>query len=69
MAFLAFVDKLLVRYLDGPYSDPATRIRIKVIQQRLRPYLNEIPTHAAPTAPERTANAGRGEPSNGAARA
>lgn len=56
MAFLAFVDKLLVRYLDGAYSDPATRVRIKVIQQRLRPYLNEIPTHAAPTAPERTAN-------------
>lgn len=50
-AFLAFVDKLLVRYLDGPYSDPATRVRIKVIQQRLRPYLDEIPAPAAPTAP------------------
>jgi len=55
-AFLAFVDKLLVRYLDGPYSDPATRIRIKVIQQRLRPYLSEIPARPAPTAPERTAS-------------
>jgi len=42
-AFLAFVDKLLVRYLDNPDSDPATRIKIKVIQQRLRPYLAEIP--------------------------
>ena len=41
-AFLAFVDKLLVRYLDNPDSDPATRIKIKVIQQRLRPYLAEI---------------------------
>ena len=50
-AFLAFVDKLLVRYLDGPYSDPATRVRIKVIQQRLRPYLGDIPAPAAPTAP------------------
>ncbi len=48
-AFLAFVDKLLVRYLDGPDSDPATRIRIKVIQQRLRPYLAEIPARPATT--------------------
>lgn len=48
-AFLAFVDKLLQRYLDGADSDPATRIKIKIIQQRLRPYLAEIPTH--PPAP------------------
>ena len=46
-AFLAFVDKLLQRYLDGPDSDPATRIKIKIIQQRLRPYLTEIPTRPA----------------------
>ena len=46
-AFLAFVDKLLQRYLDGPDSDPATRIKIKVIQQRLRPYLAEIPARPA----------------------
>ena len=38
-AFLAFVNKLLQRYLDGTDSDPVTRIKIKVIQQRLRPYL------------------------------
>lgn len=51
-AFLAFVDKLLVRYLDGPDSDPATRIKIKVIQQRLRPYLSQAqaPVAAAPAA-------------------
>ncbi len=49
-AFLAFVDKLLQRYLDGPDSDPATRIKIKVIQQRLRPYLSDIPTHPASVA-------------------
>jgi diguanylate cyclase len=55
MAFLAFVDKLLVRYLDGPYSDPATRVRIKVIQQRLRPYLHEIPTHSESTVPVQAA--------------
>lgn len=48
-AFLAFVDKLLQRYLDGADSDPATRIKIKIIQQRLRPYLAEIP--ARPPAP------------------
>jgi diguanylate cyclase (GGDEF)-like protein len=47
-AFLAFVDKLLVRYLDGPDSDPATRIRIKIIQQRLRPYIADIPARPAP---------------------
>lgn len=50
-AFLAFVDKLLVRYLDNPDSDPATRIKIKVIQQRLRPYLAEIPVPPAPAVP------------------
>ena len=46
-AFLAFVDKLLQRYLDGADSDPATRIKIKIIQQRLRPYLAEIPARPA----------------------
>jgi len=50
-AFLAFVDKLLVRYLDNPDSDPATRIKIKVIQQRLRPYLAEIPERPVPAVP------------------
>ena len=47
-AFLVFVDKLLVRYLDNPDSDAATRIKVKVIQQRLRPYLTEIPARPAP---------------------
>jgi diguanylate cyclase len=47
-AFLAFIDKLLVRYLENPDSDPGTRIRVKVIQQRLRPYLAEISTRPAP---------------------
>ena len=54
-AFLAFVEKLLVRYLDSPDSDPGTRIKIKVIQQRLRPYLAEIPTRPAPATPAATA--------------
>ncbi|HWR77164.1 MAG TPA: GGDEF domain-containing protein, partial [Thiobacillus sp.] len=35
-------------YLDNPDSDPATRIKIKVIQQRLRPYLAEIPERPVP---------------------
>jgi diguanylate cyclase (GGDEF)-like protein len=47
-AFVAFIDKLLVRYLENPDSDPGTRIRVKVIQQRLRPYLAEISTRPAP---------------------
>jgi diguanylate cyclase (GGDEF)-like protein len=50
-AFLAFIDKLLVRYLENPDSDPGTRIRVKVIQQRLRPYLAEVPVRPAPVAP------------------
>jgi len=53
-AFLVFVDKLLVRYLDSPDSDPGTRIKIKVIQQRLRPYLAEVPHHPAPAKPALT---------------
>ena len=54
-AFLAFVDKLLVRYLDNPDSDPATRIKVKVIQQRLRPYLAEIPARPVPAVPTASA--------------
>ena len=54
-AFLAFVDKLLVRYLDSPDSDPATRIKVKVIQQRLRPYLAEIPARPVPAVPTASA--------------
>ena len=50
-AFLVFADRLLVRYLDSPDSDPGTRIRIKVILQRLRPYLAELPLRPAPVAP------------------
>ena len=55
-AFLAFVEKLLVRYLNSPDSDPGTRIKIKVIQQRLRPYLAEIPARPAPAATARIAD-------------
>ena len=63
-AFLAFVDKLLVRYLEGPESDPATRIKVKVIQQRLRPYLSQIPVPAAaaPTVAARVPAAPRTTP-------
>jgi diguanylate cyclase len=41
-AFLAFAGRLLERYLANPDSDPATRVRVKVIQQRLRPYLEDL---------------------------
>lgn len=65
-AFLAFVDKLLQRYLDGPDSDPVTRIKIKIIQQRLRPYLTLTlaPAAAVPaqTVRARTPAAARVEP-------
>lgn len=58
-AFLAFAGKLLERYLANPESDPATRMRVKVIQQRLRPYLEEFPlaTPAVPPEPAVTAPA------------
>jgi diguanylate cyclase (GGDEF)-like protein len=49
-AFLAFAEKLLERYLASPDSDPATRVRVKVIQQRLRPYLAEFPATAVAAA-------------------
>ena len=41
-AFLAFADRLLERYLANPEADPATRVRVRVIQQRLRPYIEEL---------------------------
>jgi len=52
-AFLVFADKLLDRYLANPESDPATRVRVKLIQMRLRPYLDELapPAPAEPAAP------------------
>lgn len=50
-AFLAFADKLLERYLDNPEADPATRIRVRVLQQRLRPYLDEYPVTPRAPAP------------------
>lgn len=57
-AFLAFAEKLLDRYLSNPLSDPGTRVRVRVIQQRLYPYLDETtgslraaePTLAPPVA-------------------
>ena len=55
-AFLTFVYKLLQRYLDGPDSDPVTRIKIKIIQQRLRPYLAQVLTPVA-AAPAQTVTA------------
>ncbi len=53
-AFLAFAGKLLERYLASPDSDPATRMRVKVIQQRLRPYIDEFPIVLATTPPAHT---------------
>jgi diguanylate cyclase (GGDEF)-like protein len=47
-AFLIFADKLLERYLANPDSDPGTRVRVKVIQQRLRPYLEDLANRPLP---------------------
>jgi diguanylate cyclase (GGDEF)-like protein len=49
-AFLAFANKLLDRYLTTPDADPSTRVRVKLIQSRLRPYLQELAVAAAPVA-------------------
>jgi len=59
-AFIAFADRLLERYLANPDSDPATRVRVKVIQQRLKPYLEMTPEEIArmmPSAPAPTTRA------------
>jgi diguanylate cyclase (GGDEF)-like protein len=53
-AFLVFADKLLERYLGNPEADPATRMRVKVIQQRLRPYLDEYPVTPRAPVPQPT---------------
>ena len=50
-AFLVFADKLLERYLTNPDSDPGTRVRVKVIQQRLRPYLQDLAGRSQPELP------------------
>lgn len=50
-AFLVFADKLLERYLASPDSDPGTRVRVKVIQQRLRPYLQDLASRSQPETP------------------
>ena len=53
-AFLVFADKLLERYLASPDSDPGTRVRVKVIQQRLRPYLQDLASRSLPETPPAT---------------
>ncbi len=49
LAFLVFANKLLERYLTSPESHPPTRIKVRVIQQRLRPYIDELLALAATT--------------------
>ncbi|MCK7580820.1 MAG: hypothetical protein MZV65_37825 [Chromatiales bacterium] len=52
-AFIAFIDRLFDRYLATPDSDPATRVRVKVIQQRLKPYLELTAEEFTPPAAAR----------------
>lgn len=61
-AFIAFADRLLERYLANPDSDPATRMRAKVIQQRLKPYLDMSPEEIAQMMPGTPAPTTRATP-------
>jgi len=65
-AFLVFADKLLERYLATADSDPGTRVRVKVIQQRLRPYLEDLanrrPAETQPAAAPETPAVAAAEP-------
>jgi diguanylate cyclase len=45
-AFLDFTDRLLERYLANPDADPATRVRVKMIQSRLRLYRGDEVTES-----------------------
>ena len=47
-AFLDFADRLLVRYLTNPDADPSTRVRVKMIQSRLRLYRGDETTTETP---------------------
>ncbi len=47
-AFQSFVDRLLERYLANPDADPGTRVRVKMIQSRLRLYRGDEPATPAP---------------------
>ncbi len=42
-SFITFLHALLGRYAKDPRSDPATRIKARLIQQRLAPHLPESP--------------------------
>jgi diguanylate cyclase len=46
-AFLTFLYSLLGRYASDPESDPSTRVKVRLIQQRLAIFLPEIPQSSA----------------------
>ncbi|MHB8453396.1 MAG: GGDEF domain-containing protein [Acidiferrobacterales bacterium] len=47
-AFIAFAHTLLHQYIKNPKSDPATRVRAILIQQRIGPYLDSGNASPAP---------------------
>lgn len=55
LAFIVFLHKLLKSYANTPNNDPATRMKARVLQQRLVPFLPEdvatAPRPAVTTAP------------------
>ena len=65
LAFVVFLHKLLHNYANMPDNDPVTRMKARVLEQRLVPFLpvvdlTPIPTPAPkPTAPPRTTSDNR----------
>jgi len=50
-AFLSFLHNLLERYAKDPQSDPATRVKARLVQQRLALFLPQGKAQAAPARP------------------
>ena len=57
LAFVVFLHKLLNSYANTPNNDPATRMKARVLQQRLVPFLPEDIATAPRPAPKTTARA------------
>ena len=57
LAFIVFLHKLLNSYANTPNNDPATRMKARVLQQRLVPFLPDDIVTAARPAPKTAAPA------------
>lgn len=71
LAFVVFLHKLLKSYANTPNNDPATRMKARVLQQRLVPFLPEdvaaAPRQAAKTGPPATQKTASATPAKSAA--